>query len=243
MFYHVSRIGYLFRRYLADLANVFLPDLCLLCRARMNGDYRYVCANCWASLEVFPDRSTSPIRTLRGCLDRLWIGWNFDHRMRRIIHLFKYGSRPELAELLVQEWLKTLPNQQDLRQMDLIIPVPIHTARRRWRGFNQSERLAVCLGSHLKLPVVSEDVVRIVNTKSQTSLDRNERWKSVANAFQVLPENFLANKRVLIVDDLVTSGATLHALFVTLRAQGVAAISAAVLTSPQPADSQSQKSA
>jgi competence protein ComFC len=214
---------------LLDLA---LPNLCLLCEKHLQEGERYVCAGCWRRLVVFPDRSASPFRSLRGSLDTLWIGWDYDERMKRIVHHFKYRARPDFAELLIREWLACIPHTEKLREADLLLPVPIHSARRRWRGYNQSELLADQLGQALNLPVAESQVLRVVNTPSQTLLDRGQRWRSVAQAFQATAEARFQNQCVVIVDDLATSGATLHALASLLREQGAASVSAAVLTSP-----------
>lgn len=224
-----------------ELTGIFLPDLCLLCDAPLEDQEPYVCTPCWISLPLFPDRTAQPFRSLRGLLDRLWIGWEYDGRVRRIVHLFKYESRPELARLLANEWLKAIAHPDDLRDFDLLLPVPIHRARRRWRGFNQSERLAIHLSQVLNLPVAVEEAVRIVNTPSQTLLDRDERWRSVAEAFRILQPETFRDKRILMVDDLATSGATLHALARRLHDCGAARVAAAVLTSPNTVDSQFQK--
>lgn len=182
---------------------------------------------------MFPDRTVQPLQSLRGVLDRLWIGWSYDDRVRRIVHLFKYDSRPELAAPLVREWLRSIPHRDDLTEMDLILPVPIHPARRRWRGYNQSERLASELSQALNLPMVEEKAVRVVNTPSQTELDRKERWRSVQDAFRVNEAAVFRGKRILLIDDLVTSGATLKALGLLLRDCGASGVSAAVMTSPE----------
>lgn len=218
---------------LHSFLDVFLPPLCLLCDSRLLDAERYVCAQCWASLPVFPDRSARPFRALRGSLDRLWIGWSYREQMRRIVHLFKYEGRPELASLLISEWRKAVSHADGLDDIDLLLPVPIHPARRRWRGYNQSDLLAQHLGNFLHKPVVSESAIRVINTPSQTHLDREERWQSVAEAFQVQRPAVFCGKNVLIVDDLATSGATLHALAATLRGCQVRSVSAAVLTSPE----------
>lgn len=221
-----------FRQISQEIVSIFLPDFCLVCEAPLNGKGQYLCSDCWTALPVFPDRSGQPLRPLRGVLDRLWIGWVYDHRLRRIIHLFKYHSRPELAELLVREWLKAIPRPEVLRDFDLLVPVPIHPARRRLRGFNQSERLVFNLASRYHLPADYESAVRIVNTPSQTLLGKGQRWRSVEQAFRILDLEIIKGQRILIVDDLVTSGATLHSLARVLRDCGAGMVSAAVLTSP-----------
>lgn len=130
---------------------------------------------------------------------------------------------------------------EELGQAELLLPVPIHAARRRWRGFNQSEHLAAHLGRTLSLPLAGRGAIRIVNTPSQTLLDRERRWRSVAQAFRILRPDSFKGRRVLIVDDLATSGATLHALARLMRECEAATVWAAVLTSPAAVDSQSRK--
>jgi ComF family protein len=224
-----------------DLAGLFLPELCVLCSGSLQqGDF-YVCPACWTRLPVFPDRTASPLKSLRGVLDRLWIGWVFDERMRRLVHLFKYDCRPEFGALLIREWLKVIPHREELYQTQIILPVPVHRARLRWRGFNQSERLAHSLAEKIETEMASDEAIRIINTRSQTHLNRAERWRSVSEAFRITDESLFRGRRVLIVDDLATSGATLHALASLLRRCHAASVSAAVLTSPLIGDSQFEK--
>lgn len=215
-----------------DIISVFLPDLCLLCDAPLEGKGEYLCPRCWASLPIFPDRSGQPLRPLRGVLHRLWIGWTYDDNLRQVIHLFKYYSRPELAQRLVREWLRAVPRPEAPGEADLLVPVPIHPARRRLRGFNQSERLAQNLASRYNLALDCDNAVRVVNTPSQTLLGRGERWRSVEGAFQVCNGEVFRGRSILIMDDLVTSGATLHSLARLLLDSGASRVSAAVLTSP-----------
>ncbi|MFH1862954.1 MAG: phosphoribosyltransferase family protein [bacterium] len=213
------------------LFSLFLPHTCLVCTAPIERQDGYICPNCWKSLPLYPDRSRQPFRTLRGVLDHLWIGWNYDHNLSRIVHFFKYQQRPELAEALVEHWLKVVSQADELNQFDVLLPVPIHPARKRWRGFNQSELLALSLSRRLNIPMSPDHVIRIINTPSQTKLTREERWRNVAKAFHLHEPQYFLDQRVLIVDDLATSGATLHALGALTRNCGAAAVSAAVITS------------
>lgn len=224
-----------------DLAGFFLPDSCVLCSSSLQQNDLYVCPACWTRLPIFPDRTTSPFKSLRGVLDHLWIGWVFDDRMRRLVHLFKYDCRPEFGELLIREWLKIIPHREELRKMQTILPIPVHSARQRWRGFNQSERLARSLAEKIEVEIAPNEAIRIINTKSQTHLNREQRWRSVSAAFRITDASLFRGRRILIVDDLVTSGATLHAMASLLRQCQAAAVSAAVLTSPLIGDSQFKK--
>jgi ComF family protein len=215
-----------------EISGLFLPNLCLLCDSRLDHDGQYLCDKCWRTLPPYPERSGSPLRSLRGVLDNLWIGWEYDERLRRIIHLFKYHGRPELASRLVREWCEVMRDSAAVSDFDVLLPVPIHSARRRSRGFNQSECLAASLAANYKLQLEQAGTVRIVNTPSQTTLGRQKRWRSVEHAFELGDTQAARDKRILIVDDLVTSGATLHALASLLRRNGAAGVSAAVLTAP-----------
>jgi len=226
---------------LKNIADLFLPNLCVLCQERLGEREDYVCEGCWGKLTPFPDRTTTPLRPLRGVLDGLWIGWEYEARMRRLVHLMKFEGRPELTQRLMEEWLKVIVHPEGLQDFQVLLPVPIHPARRRERGFNQSELLARKLSEAGGWMVAQDDAVRIINTPSQTLLDRDERWRSVSGAFQVRhPESF-QQRKVLIVDDLATSGATLHALAMLLRRSGAATVGGVVLTSPIGLDSQSPK--
>ncbi len=181
---------------------------------------------------MFPERCGIPFRSLRGVVDHLWIGWEYDYRLRRIIHLFKYHQRLDFAEILTREYLKVLPDPAVIFDVDIIVPVPIHPARRRSRGFNQSERLAEAIDTSFNIHVEVENVIRMMNTPSQTLLMRKERWKSVKEAFNISSPRQFQNKRLLIIDDLATSGATLHALAKQLWDCSPRSVDAAVLASP-----------
>lgn len=224
----------LLRQPLNEIIGLLLPDLCMLCNAPINEKGGYLCDQCWNGLPIFPDRTGQPLRPLRGVLNRLWIGWVYDDNLRRIVHFFKYHSRPEMADLLIRKWIMAISRPDEALDVDLLVPVPIHPARRRQRGFNQSERLADSIARHYNLPVEHEITVRIINTPSQTTLDRGQRWASVEGAFSVKNPGAIEGKRVLIVDDLATSGATLHSLGRTLQECKAGTISAAVLCSPDP---------
>ncbi|MBU0518084.1 ComF family protein [bacterium] len=222
----------LIKRSLASVFDLFLPNRCLQCSDEIEADTAYLCGNCWNALPLFPERTGEPFQSLRGVLDKLWVGWTYDDTVRRLIYLFKYSGRPDIAETIVSYWMDALPAQHKIFDVDLLVPVPIHSARRRHRGFNQSEALVEEIAKIHAIPVNTQALRRSINTPSQTKLDRTERWKSVADAFLIENQDIFQDKRVLIVDDLATSGATLHALAGLFHKCQAKSVSAAVLTSP-----------
>ena len=111
---------------------------------------------------------------------------------------------------------------------DRIVPVPLHRQRRLERGYNQSERLAAGLAAVLELPVEAERLTRPRPTRSQTALSKPERWRNVEAAFAVPDPGGVGGQRVLLVDDVLTTGATAVAAARALRSAG-AVVDLAVL--------------
>lgn len=146
--------------------------------------------------------------------------------VREAIHQFKYRRalwfRPFLTELLLHEAvpaleLSTLPWQG-------VVPVPLHPVKQREREFNQAELLAEPLARRLNLPLLTRLIRRITPTESQTTLSREARAENVQRAFEVVPGSEVENKRLIIVDDVFTTGATTSGVARVLRAAGAAEV-------------------
>jgi ComF family protein len=140
--------------------------------------------------------------------------------MRTAIHRLKYEHLSclagSLSQIMSQSWLALAP--LDL-EIDAIVPVPLHRARLRERGYNQSALLARGLGANLDCPVVEDVLIRKRETVPQVDLGSSERWKNVRGAFGCIEES-LCGKRVLLVDDVFTTGSTLEAAGDALRQGG-----------------------
>lgn len=150
----------------------------------------------------------------------------FDSPLREAIHEFKYNGTPALAaplsRYLVLAWRRVS------WPIDLIIPVPLHTRRRRERGYNQSEFLAIELARVIGLRINTSVLRRTRHTEQQAHLDAETRQQNVADAFAAAP-GLVEGKRVLLVDDVLTTGSTLRACAVTLLQSGAADVSAMTL--------------
>jgi ComF family protein len=138
-----------------------------------------------------------------------------------MIHRYKYQQalwfEPYLAGLLNRQAGPELARES----WDLIIPVPLHSARRRERGFNQAERLARCLSRAAQIPLDAGLLQRVEPTPTQTRLSRAERARNVARAFALRPGRKLAaGTRAILVDDVFTTGATTSACARALRRAG-----------------------
>ena len=136
----------------------------------------------------------------------------FTHTLREIIHHLKYADRVSLAKPLGAILKECL--QKERFQGDVVVPVPLHRSRERIRGFNQAELIAVRTG----LPVLNRMLRRRKNTPSQTGLTRSERKRNLAGAFELRGD--VSGRRMILVDDVYTTGSTMNEIARTLKRGG-----------------------
>ncbi len=137
-----------------------------------------------------------------------------------LIHGFKYRHYPRHVRFLCA-YFRFRPDLRDaLNSVDVLVPVPIHAARRRERGYNQAEKIAEELSAWSGVPVASDALKRVRPTKSQTRLNKEDRGVNLRNAMVLGRASKLAGMRVLLVDDVYTTGATARACVELLRKAG-----------------------
>ncbi len=134
----------------------------------------------------------------------------YDGVLRDAIHRFKFNRRKKLAEALGMLMVQYIGQTQalNLKEIDAIVPVPLCRKRMRERGFNQAELLARTINRYYEVPVIPV-LERVKETKPQFDLNRQARFKNMAGAFRVREPAMLADKRVLLLDDIYTTGATI----------------------------------
>lgn len=156
-----------------------------------------------------------------------WLfGYDPGSDYHRLIHGIKYRSKRELAV-----WLGRMLGDKigDAAGIDCVVPVPLHPEREKKRGFNQSLLIGTGIAEILRVEVVPDALYRVVNTRSQTGLSREERTDNVSDAFILKNDERLRGRHVLIVDDVLTSGATVGACLSVLRKVADARYSVATL--------------
>lgn len=144
----------------------------------------------------------------------------YDSVMRASISRFKYHNRREYADFYAEELLKRYGRLLRSWQPEALIPIPIHKSRMKKRGFNQASLVADRIGERLDIPVEKKLLIRKKKTKPQKNLTDAERRENLKNAFQV-SGNEVKLKRVVLIDDIYTTGSTLHAGASVLREAGV----------------------
>ena len=225
--------------FMRQTVRFLLPNACRACHTPLTDDpIPYFCSSCWSSIAAgSPSRcarcdhpflstaatSHSPNHLCRSCRQhppsytRAWTLYPYLPPLQDAIRLLKYGGKVSLAKPLARLMIDQLP---PLDTIDLIVPVPLHVDRLREREFNQSLLLADRIGRHLGIPVSCMDLIRTRSSPPQTTLPRNERLKNLRNAFAVPRPNIVAGKHVLVIDDVFTTGATVHHCAKTLRKAG-----------------------
>ena len=210
-------------RYAADAAlGVLLAPACAACDRLLDAPLQGpVCAACWRGIQIVMQQDAAAGEPI----DAWQAAGEYDGALRAIIHAFKYDGRRSLAAplgALVRERGAGL-----LRRADLVVPVPLHPWRRLRRGFNQADDLA----RHLDVPVCRA-LWRMRATAPQTALDPAERRRNVRAAFRLSPfvrRARLAGARLVLVDDVRTTGATLDACAAVLKEAGARDVSAVTI--------------
>ena len=140
----------------------------------------------------------------------------YEKEIRKSVYQFKFHNKREYAGFYVSEMERVCGDEIRTWNPDVIIPIPMYKRKKRQRGYNQAEILAKCLGKRLQIPVDTKSLVRVRKTIPQKSLGRKEREINLKNAFKT-STNALELKKVLLVDDIYTTGSTLDAAALCLR--------------------------
>lgn len=156
-----------------------------------------------------------------------------ESRVQQVLHALKYKQQPELGEMLGRVYGHDLEKADFKKAFDLIVPVPLHASRRRIRGYNQSEEFGKGLSEILGVPCDDTYMMRKAPTETQTHKTKLSRWENVEKIFQVINPAPIAEKRVLLVDDVVTTGATLEACGRALLGAGCSELSIACIAATQ----------
>ncbi len=153
--------------------------------------------------------------------------------VQHVLHALKYKNQPELGRMLGRVYGNELLNSGYQDQFDLIIPVPLHPLKKRRRGYNQSEEFGLGLAEPLNIACTEEYLKRISLTGTQTKRTKLKRWENVKSVFEAVSPESLYDKRILLVDDVVTTGATLEAAGQTLLDAGCKELSIACIAATQ----------
>lgn len=220
----------MFSYLLQGLRQLLFPTYCLACNHPIAGA-SHVCLTCKTERFVDPNEQglyTLPEVMLPENVAFLDVMWQFDRSggLRRVLHVLKYQGieqvGDQLGELLAEKVFFRRPELPQWQAGNTyLVPVPLHKRKQRSRGYNQAECIARGISGRTGIPVLSASVViRTKHTITQTGFNQKERIHNMTNAFEVRESEYLKSKRLLIIDDVFTTGSTTFELAQTLHQAG-----------------------
>lgn len=222
--------------YIFDFWHLLFPKYCEACGRILTNNEEVICFDCLYELPRthFSSEAENPV--FHQFDGRMHIehatALFFFHKgskYRHLLHSLKYNHKPEIGVFLGKELGAEMLTSDLYKDIDYIVPVPLHPNRQKQRGYNQSERIGEGISQILKIPVCNDILIRNVETQTQTKMNKEERWQNVSGKFIVTDSNIFKNKHLLLVDDVITTGATTESCGSTLlQIEGVK-ISIAVL--------------
>ncbi len=215
------------KKFLNGVCDLIYPANCLSCKKHLSSqDPRDVlCLNCLRAIQF----NTTPFcpkcsRYLGGKFDCVkcavctehpplfdfaWGACLYDEHLRRLIHAFKYNQKTSLRRPFAQKMIDFVKTHNfDIAQFDCIVPIPLFPTRQRERGYNQALLLAQLISLHFDIPLSPNSLKRIHHTETQTHFSEKERWTNILDAFRIKNSTEIDDKNILLVDDLLTTGAT-----------------------------------
>jgi ComF family protein len=206
------------RQWLDHAGALILPRTCPGCGKKITGLKEVICLRCLTSLPGtgFFEQSDNPVeRLFWGRTNVAAAGSQYyftrGSSIQRILHALKYKGNRSAGQLLGSCLGESLLRTARFKPLDAIIPLPLHPERHRMRGYNQAECIARGCADVIGKPVWKEAVLRVKKTETQTKKSRLDRWDNLAGVFAVVHPERIGNRHLLLVDDVVTTGASLEA--------------------------------
>ncbi len=226
--------------FLSDIASLIYPRVCVACDGSLFKHEQHICNTCYVTLPKtnYHLQKDNPLqRVFYGRVDvTLASSFLFFHKkgmVQKMLHALKYKGKPEVAQLLGKWYGEDLKQNNTLPAFDYIIPVPLHKKRQQKRGYNQSEYFANGLNEVLDIPVITHVLTKKHFTETQTHKTREERAENILQSFAVEHAEVIYNKNVLLVDDVITTGATLEACMIQLQKSAKVNVSVASIAYAQ----------
>ena len=208
---------------LNKIFDLLYPRLCFACNSNHVAKDQSICLSCEYKITPtvyhrMPDNIVAERFYGRVKIERATTAFSFvkGGLLQELIHKLKYDNRPEIGIELGKIYGNILRESGTWNNIDYVIPVPLHPKKKHQRGYNQAEMWGRGLAESLGIELRNDLLIRTDYTESQTKKSRTERFANVENVFSITDQTLLNNKKILLVDDVLTTGATLEACSNTL---------------------------
>ncbi len=203
--------------------NLFYNNTCCACSNELVQTEKTVCSSCMSSLAPtnFYSQPTTPIHTIfkgRVPIQHTIAMYYFNKNtaIQSLLFALKYRNKKEIAHILGLQFGLALYKTTWIQDIDYIIPIPLSKAKEHKRGYNQSELIAQAIEEVINKPILSNEIQRVIDTETQTHKTRSERVDNMRNAFDVTDVHTLQHKHILLLDDVITTGATIESCIIAL---------------------------
>lgn len=203
------------KKFIQAITEITFPQVCVCCGNSINVKREYICYLC--KMKRFEPANENDLIILPDIVAFQYAMWSFDKGgyLQLLLHKLKYDYLKEVGEQLGNILGEKLLNSQHPKKINemgfdpIIVPVPLHSSKKRKRGYNQARSIAVGLAEKTGWELIENDTVkRVRKTTTQTGLDSNQRTKNLEKAFVLTDDQILNGRLPIIVDDVFTTGAT-----------------------------------
>lgn len=199
-----------------DLRDIFMPKRCLHCKTIIPKHISYLCNDCHQQLEFtsFLDYVNNPLEKIfYGKVDVIQAASLYYYKkntpIQTLLKSLKYSGLQEFGRHSAESICEELKQVNRFKNIDIVIPVPLHPEKEKKRGYNQIDFFAKTISKQLKANYLKNGLIKTQNNRSQTKQNKEERHLSVQNLFKTNTSHNVENKHILLVDDVLTTGATL----------------------------------
>lgn len=201
-------------KWISDLIDLIFPRHCIVCGELLSRQEKDICIDCLYKLPKIDKSHIGEIeKVFWGKCDIVsatsYIYYRKGSPYNRLLHAMKYGNRPEVGRRLAEMAADSIAATGFFDGIDAIVPLPLSKKKQRQRGYNQCDYIAEGLSIKTGIPVIKECIVRTKANETQTHKNRDERWKNVEGIFMLAKPEEIEGKHILLIDDILTTGATL----------------------------------
>jgi ComF family protein len=201
-----------------DFISLFFPNYCFGCNQSLVKGEDTLCTNCLLELPKTNYHLTEENPIKNKLIGRLplkhalaFLKFRKSGIVQHLMHQLKYNNQPDVGVKLGRSYGLELARHGYQSEFDVIVPVPLHASRQRKRGYNQSAKFAEGLSEALGIPWDESISIRTSTTGTQTKKSKHERWENVRSVFDINDNQKIKDLRILLVDDVITTGATIEA--------------------------------